>query len=98
MHALRSPALISLLRPSPKGVLVPRQDHARCCVEMGFAMIQKLEEFKASLPLPIQIRVGVHTGGVISGVLGSAKYQFDVWSNTVNIANALESSGIPGKV
>jgi class 3 adenylate cyclase len=46
----------------------------------------------------VRLRIGLHTGGAIAGVIGQRKFSFDVWGNTVNIASRMESHGEPGKI
>lgn len=76
----------------------PRPDHAKCCVEMGLGMIDAIQEFDVEKKEDVNMRVGVHTGTVLCGVVGTRRFKFDVWSNDVSFANKLESTGVPGRV
>uniref|UniRef100_A0A3B4E624 adenylate cyclase n=1 Tax=Pygocentrus nattereri TaxID=42514 RepID=A0A3B4E624_PYGNA len=76
----------------------PREDHAYCCVEMGLGMIQAIEQFCQETRETVDMRVGVHTGTVLCGILGMKRFKFDVWSNDVNLANLMEQLGMAGKV
>nr|XP_033819908.1 adenylate cyclase type 9 isoform X2 [Geotrypetes seraphini] len=76
----------------------PRQDHAHCCIEMGLGMIAAIEQFCQEKKEMVNMRVGVHTGTVLCGILGMRRFKFDVWSNDVNLANLMEQLGVAGKV
>ncbi len=84
------------------GLPEPNHTHAMDAVLCGlefqeFMRQHKEERLKAGLPT-WELRLGIHTGSVVAGVIGTEKFAYDIWGDTVNVASRMESSGIPGEV
>ena len=67
-------------------------------VLLAIRMVELTREIGEKHHLPLSIRIGVHSGDLISGVIGTSRYAYDLWGTTVNLASRLESSGVPGKI
>ena len=73
-------------------------DHAIRCVRAGLALTRFIEGRNQTAAMKWGLRVGVHSGAVVAGIVGKNKYAYDVWGDTVNIASRLESAGEVNKV
>ncbi|KAL4716592.1 hypothetical protein ACJJTC_010256 [Scirpophaga incertulas] len=80
------------------GIPKPTLLHAKNCVDLGLDMINIIKDVREKRFLNIDMRIGVHSGRILSGLIGIKKWQFDIWSKDVTIANKMESTGQAGKV
>ncbi|MBW4515200.1 MAG: HAMP domain-containing protein [Timaviella obliquedivisa GSE-PSE-MK23-08B] len=80
------------------GLPIPKANHAEAVAEMAIAMQRAVAQFRQPSGEPFQLRVGIHTGAVIAGVIGKKKFTYDLWGDTVNLASRMESRGLPGKI
>jgi adenylate cyclase len=80
------------------GAPEPRPDHARAAAEMALDMLDAIDTCARELDQPLQVRVGMHTGRAVAGVIGTRKFAYDLWGDAVNVASRMESHGVAGRV
>ena len=80
------------------GVPTARSGHARVAVKLALDLVAASERLRLQLPIPFPIRVGVHTGPVMAGVIGTRRLAYDVWGDTVNMAARVEGASKAGCV
>jgi adenylate cyclase len=80
------------------GVPTAREDHAQVLAEMALAMMDYHPVTAVALPVPLRFRAGISSGPALAGVIGRAKFQYDVWGDTVNTASRMETHGVPGRI
>jgi class 3 adenylate cyclase len=91
------------------GAPTPRADHAWCTIQAAIMMLKEINGMQINIPehiaqpdnhqlQTVQIRIGVHCGPAIGGVIGREKLAYDLWGDTINIASRMESHGKPGSI
>jgi class 3 adenylate cyclase len=80
------------------GLLVPSTDHVEAAADMALAMLEVIQKTSGVLDEPLKIRIGLHTGPVVAGIIGTHKFIYDVWGDTVNTASRMESHGTANEI
>jgi class 3 adenylate cyclase/CheY-like chemotaxis protein len=80
------------------GLPLPRADHLEAIAAMALDVLTIIPKFSRNDGKPFQLRVGIHTGPVVAGVIGTKKFAYDLWGHTVNIASRMESQGVPNAI
>lgn len=80
------------------GVSLPRHDHLPCLARMALGLPALVERLSTAHGVDLRVRVGIAIGPVMAGVIGTDKFSYDVWGETVNLASRLESHGLPGEI
>lgn len=80
------------------GVPNPRPDHAQAIACLAIDLVRYINNFAQKYRYPINLRIGIHSGTVVAGVIGQQKLMYDLWGDTVNTASRMESHGEVGKI
>ena len=74
------------------------QGDAEKLADMGLEMLELLAKYREESGVDLQVRIGMHTGPAVAGVVGLKKFIYDIWGETVNTASRMESHGVPNRI
>jgi class 3 adenylate cyclase len=80
------------------GIPTPDPEHAERCAGMALDMLDVLKHFNRRNSINLDLRVGLNSGPVVAGIIGTKKFSYDLWGDTVNVASRMESQGHPGMI
>jgi adenylate cyclase len=74
------------------------EDHTERMMQMALRLMHIVQEFSAERGIDMHLRIGINTGPVVAGIIGSRKFIYDLWGDAVNVASRMESHGVPDAV
>ena len=80
------------------GALAADENHLENAARLGLALAAEIPRLGAGAGVPLAIRIGLHAGPAVAGVIGTNRLSYDLWGETVNLASRLESSGAAGRI
>jgi guanylate cyclase len=80
------------------GAPVSRDDHANVIAKLALEMQRELAAFNEQTGKKLQMRIGISSGPVVAGVIGTSKFAYDIWGDSVNMASRMEKTGLPDTI
>jgi adenylate cyclase len=80
------------------GLPEPRPDHLEALADMALEMCAAMRELRRKEAIDLRLRIGLNTGPVMAGIIGSKKFAYDLWGDTINVASRMQVTGVAGEI